>query len=846
MSHSHAKGYLLALANKPQIHGWFKDLIVKIINNNGDLSDSDLADTVNQLKKGSGAVLSIPVGDTTDSVYPIRLHSLKHIRGVCALKEGQQILFSKDITLLYGMNGSGKSSYFRILNEIAGGNRQHIIRHNIYCKQNPSVDIELSYEDQNGVHTISWDGTNRALAPLTGISVFDSSYTSSFLEKRSADTALVHPYGLYLFSSLTRAMDRINQFLQTEIDDIKENLPKIDMNDMSNMVQQVISKGQFDNNQKEYIEERFCFTEQQNEDLEQLNNQIKQLSETNYLDKIKLETAYQSQYEQLLTFIQEVHDALSEEIKQVNQVIDSIKSSRQKANETKAKISILQEIGNTESQEWKMFVKSADSYVRNSNLSDEICPYCRQNLNSIAKSILSSYAIFLNDNSILELDQEERKKEELVKAIDSLNTEYVLSDDFVNLIKNQDETLFSLICKVLSQFTNIKASLLQNLKEENNNPVLISEEIKKLISNLSEIYDNYTQLLSELKQKGEKRELLLKELIEKTEPLLERKSISEQKELFLEWFEDIKKINKLHSHQNKLSTRFVSNLSKSASKKLITDKLVQKFQIELEKLGLSKLHVCLTDTGATKGQNYMQLKLHNNYEVTDILSEGEQKGVALALFLAERQMEVTHNPIILDDPVNSLDHCVTSNLVERLSSLDNQIVIFSHNVLLKSTLINLQGLHECGANQYSSCKKDTRHLFLYKVRDYGRDQKGVVCEDKQDNVANQLSAVKKILEKQPFQDNDSISAAAQLRHIIELLIDEKIFNRQIPIEYHGRKNNIPWDKLKLLNPDVALIDKLNHLFNRLSGGSLHVGIEQTENPLDHAELESIYNELKGI
>lgn len=36
MSHSHAKGYLLALANKPKIHGWFKDLIVKIINNNGD------------------------------------------------------------------------------------------------------------------------------------------------------------------------------------------------------------------------------------------------------------------------------------------------------------------------------------------------------------------------------------------------------------------------------------------------------------------------------------------------------------------------------------------------------------------------------------------------------------------------------------------------------------------------------------------------------------------------------------------------------------------------------------------------------------------------------------------
>ena len=232
--------------------------------------------------------------------------------------------------------------------------------------------------------------------------------------------------------------------------------------------------------------------------------------------------------------------------------------------------------------------------------------------------------------------------------------------------------------------------------------------------------------------------------------------------------------------------------------------------------------------------------------MTDILSEGEQKDVALALFLAERQMEVTKNPIIMDDPVNSLDHFITSRLVERLVRLNNQIIIFSHHLLLKSSLMNLPGLHECGVNQHASCHKTSRHLFLYKVWDYGRDRKGVVYEDKQDNVANNLNAVKKLLEKQPFQNQDSISAGAQLRHVIELLIDEKVFNGQIPIEFHGRKNNIPWDQLKCINQDVTLIDKLKNLFSRLSGGSLHAGVEQAENPIDFAELELIYNELKGI
>lgn len=95
-----------------------------------------------------------------------------------------------------------------------------------------------------------------------------------------------------------------------------------------------------------------------------------------------------------------------------------------------------------------------------------------------------------------------------------------------------------------------------------------------------------------------------------------------------------------------------------------------------------------------------------------------------------------------------------------------------------------------------------------------------------------------MLEKQPFQNQDSISAGAQLRHVIELLIDEKVFN--------GRKNNIPWDQLKGINQDVTLIDKLKNLFSRLSGGSLHAGVEQSENPIDFAELELIYNELKNI
>lgn len=74
----------------------------------------------------------------------------------------------------------------------------------------------------------------------------------------------------------------------------------------------------------------------------------------------------------------------------------------------------------------------------------------------------------------------------------------------------------------------------------------------------------------------------------------------------------------------------------------------------------------------------------------------------------------------------------------------------------------------------------------------------------------------------------------------------KFFYNQIPVKFHGRKDSINWELLKKLNPDASIIDKLNALFNRLSGGDLHSGVEQSNNPIEHDELEDIYKELLSI
>lgn len=504
----------------------------------------------------------------------------------------------------------------------------------------------------------------------------------------------------------------------------------------------------------------------------------------------------------------------------------------------------MSEIGNTNSEEWNSFIQSGNVYTEKSGINQNVCPYCRQPITQEATTIIAAYKAYLSDKSQSELSTLLTKKAAILKRIESIQ-DFVIIEPFGLLLTNRNDDFELKTIKILDQLKSWRSSLKDSLEQEKIPNSQSDEESKQLIDNLKDIETGYTEIITTLKENIQQKEKNISALTVEMKPLKENKSISEQKELFKEWFLKIDSIEELKRCQNELSTRNISTIAKSASQTLVTDNLKTKFQDELNALGLEKLRVEIKDAGASRGQSYSELTLANTNSVSEILSEGEQKGVALALFIAERRMQLSKNPIILDDPVNSLDNVIIAKLVERLCTLGNQIIIFSHSLLLLTSLQNLKGIHTCGVNQRSSCKSTGLHVYMYNVFSRGRDNKGVIVEMKQDNAKNGLTSAKRLLDNSSSEIN-CLSIAGILRHTIELMIDEKVFVNQIPVKFHGRKNSIAWDKLKELNPDKTLIDTLNQLYNRLSGGDLHSGIEHSENPIDYDELQEIYNTLVGL
>ncbi len=85
-----------------------------------------------------------PIIDLTPS--NMILHSLSDIKGVNRLAENQTLSFSKNITIIYGENASGKSGYSRILKSLGFSyEKETKVLCNVYCKGDECQNAKLIY-----------------------------------------------------------------------------------------------------------------------------------------------------------------------------------------------------------------------------------------------------------------------------------------------------------------------------------------------------------------------------------------------------------------------------------------------------------------------------------------------------------------------------------------------------------------------------------------------------------------------------------------------------------------------------------------------------------------------------
>ena len=287
----------------------------------------------------------------------------------------------------------------------------------------------------------------------------------------------------------------------------------------------------------------------------------------------------------------------------------------------------------------------------------------------------------------------------------------------------------------------------------------------------------------------------------------------------------------------------ISTLSKKAHNELLTVQLQDEFNRKLKELGVKNVEIELQGKN-NNGVQQTELTIRKNRDITSILSEGEQKATALALYLSEISLSQNKSTIIFDDPVNSLDHRMMQALADLLMNIDNQIIVFTHNKMFLDCFECSEYGHICkGINSACSSTRG-KHIYLYETQSEGKNKKGVIVEKRAQKLSNYIKDLEILLAETPFTKFDE--AGVKLRRGVETAIDEVVFNNQTPTKLSNKKSHIQWDELKNMCNDAELIDGLHQIHGRASGGELHNGSEREENPLDRDEIEELYEKLKNL
>lgn len=174
--------------------------------------------------------------------------------------------------------------------------------------------------------------------------------------------------------------------------------------------------------------------------------------------------------------------------------------------------------------------------------------------------------------------------------------------------------------------------------------------------------------------------------------LKDRRKLSDDLAVVLARLADLEERRKLLGCCDVVETGSVSRQMTSLRRSLVMENLEKRIVSEIEALALTHIPFAVNDR-SQDGQSYFEVGLNAAKATPNskVLSEGEQRALALACFLAEVGGDTSRQGMIIDDPVSSLDHVRIRRVAARLvkeAAAGRQVIIFTHNLLFFNEVID--------------------------------------------------------------------------------------------------------------------------------------------------------------
>lgn len=758
----------------------------------------------------------------------LRLKAIKGVIGIENLAPRDPLTFGTgNLSVIYGHNGSGKSSYTRILKKASGVSRAQSLKPNVFFPPPDLSHCTFEIVTDGTEQEIKWLANDSFLRDLAPVDIFDSEEANYYLTKES--TATYMPPAVTLFAELANVCSQVKDILQTQQNTLLSKLPQLPGQFYSTEI--AIKLNALNAQTDDQLLDSFTLWSEDNQ--QQLNNLNLRLNTDNPSELAKQRRNTAIQVKEIIKALEGAQHSLSplniESLRRLKQ--EALQKRQVALDAAKNMVGDLTGVGGNT---WRAMWNAAREYSQvvypeqKFPVTDEAkCVLCYQELNLEAKERLQNFEKFVH--STLEQDAanaEKNYKTSLAQLPLALSDQQIRTQCEAAGIATEDWL------KCLGDIW---------LKIKNNYLVLNSHEQQGTLRDISEIKPSIEVLTSYADSLDKQANQFDQDAIEFNRILANNQKLEleaklwacQQVEAIKQEVIRLRKYREYEFWKSLTNPRNISTKAASISEIAITEAYIQRFNDELKLLGAHHLKVELIKSRTSRGEVFHKIQLKGvasqNILPESVLSEGERRIISLAAFLADVVNKPYLAPFIFDDPISSLDHDYEWHVASRLANLakHRQVIIFTHRLSLFGTMEDVSkkngdqwhkthfsalciesfnGIAGNPAHQqtWNSNTKTANNILLTRLRDACK-----VAEQSGAEVYRQLaqaicSDFRKLLEKSVEDDllnsivrrhRRSITTDNKIHSLALIEKDDCMFIEQLMTKYscfeHSQSDEIP-------------------------------------------------------
>ncbi len=869
---------------------WITELKNKVCQN-GKLELEDIQTAFDKiLSETELEDIEILSSDSTNAVIEKTILSIYENQNIGGLYDNKKIDFSPLFTLIYGKNGSGKSTYYKALKDAFRSKQD--IRGNIYSGSTDETKAKFDFAKKDehlkfqkkgvslnpsNIETIEWKA---GIQHNSRIKFCDREILNSSLSKKEAGWS-IDRYKLGYFDILRDGVFQVETKTNSEIERLSNLFQQDRITILSGLTSlQPSSVYQYLNTNQsnsdlivEKLKELINLGLEENHEERKGDLQRKSTtSVTDYTTKIDLLKSKISDLTKLFIFC-ENKKSLLVKIDNIKEKISRLKTLKESLDFSKYEQYQLLFNPNENSEKFIELIKKVTQAALSFNYVDypndiDKCFYCNQTLPEDNLKLIQEVHSIVGNEVNAEIESLTRQIESFKTKIEQLNFEY-----FEYNYESVGE-VYSLSTKSLITVHEVHKRVLNNLVITNLKDELDSFNITSDFNDEIEMTD-LLSLIAISEKNNLNCELSTTQidlvLIEETKSksLIELNKIMDlefcvhQKELLKKALEKLEKIIE-YRKQSSLFTNYKTKISREKGKveeRLIQTDYLQTFDDNLQFFELPKRDKINRTFSNPGGKSMVDVSIKSggdSFAINSILSEGEAKVYSLCDWLTELKYD-NSNILVFDDPITSLDHNNIEKVVEKIVELckTHQVIVFTHNQefyhkLLQQTLgggiIYNSKCKLCDKEtEPNHCKGyDSTKYNTYKCSSYYKISSIIKpghVENHVDFFAHNWETRIEIIRKN-LEAGDISEADKNIRTTINNFFEKYVLHDIKRVVYKNNDLITEWRDIKDIE-DVDY-DALMNVHNKMSGeATIHEPSPEVKTPLEIKDYIIEFNKVIG-